>query len=486
MKLNLDKYDVIFFKKLIPLTSTRLLVQPMNFNSDTIQLFCELCRIDKCILIHSGTCITPNDVPQQIESSARQNSVRSGNEIFYTRAKTKQCISINEVASIKTQLCSRLVSRWTWKKLNKVPIDSPIGSIFYTRIMVLVLFFRTLQPRHIFNNSIGSRLKQALRRYLHNNIIGGQETKIFESLTSMSMLKAFYLLLKNHNLLRYICAPCIVLTYLLLSSWSDQMATYFNYMVLMLGLLYIGIPHGALDHLLAKNTQSSLVSFILKYLLIIGSYYIFWQYFPTLSLLIFIIYSSFHFGESELVETNMKVDSFYSHIKAFLMGLCILLVIILSHPQESINVMTNCIGSPMNYLDKKWTSIFFCGAILSFAYILMQSVLSKKWSYLGLMFLLMLGIKVPLIMAFGIYFIFQHSANAWEHLKIRLNLNSMQLYKKSSFYTIGALFIFLLIAFYSTEIQHINGLWAIFFMFIACISFPHFILMHVFYNSKNH
>ena len=65
-------------------------------------------------------------------------------------------------------------------------------------------------------------------------------------------------------------------------------------------------------------------------------------------------------------------------------------------------------------------------------------------------------------------------------------MNSMQLYKKSSFYTIGALFIFLLIAFYSTEIQHINGLWAIFFMFIACISFPHFILMHVFYNSKNH
>jgi Brp/Blh family beta-carotene 15,15'-monooxygenase len=264
------------------------------------------------------------------------------------------------------------------------------------------------------------------------------------------------------------------------------MATYFNYMVLMLGLLYIGIPHGALDHLLAKNTQSSLVSFILKYLLIIGSYYIFWQYFPTAALLIFIIYSSFHFGESELVETDMKVDSFYSHIKAFLMGLCILLVIILSHPQESINVMTNCIGSPVNYLDKKYSSIAVCCGVLSFAYILMQSVLSKKWSYLGLLFLLMIGIKVPLILAFGIYFIFQHSANAWEHLKIRLNMNSIQLYKKSLFYTIGALFIFLLISFYSNEIQNINGLWAIFFMFIACISFPHFILMHVFYNSKNH
>jgi len=169
-----------------------------------------------------------------------------------------------------------------------------------------------------------------------------------------------------------------------------------------------------------------------------------------------------------------------------LMGFSILLVIILSHPEESINVMTNCIGSTVNYLDNKYSPIAYYGAILSFAYILIQSVLSKKGAYLGLIFLLVIGIKVPLILAFGIYFIFQHSANAWEHLKIRLHMDSIQLYKKSLFYTIGALFIFLFIAFYSNEIQNINGLCAIFFMFISCISFPHFMLMHVFYNAKNH
>ena len=486
MKLNVDKYEVKYVRKLISVTSNNVFVQPMNLNSHDIRTFCALCRIDKLSLTSSGKHITQHSSSEQSPSSTRNSQVRLGSSLLHTIVKSRRWISIGDIASINKQLFVRLVSRWTSEKLKKVPIESPLGAKIYKRIMILFLFFWPLKRQHILNNSFEARTKKASTQYFHTNKALGPELKIFHALTAMSTLKSFYFYAMHKNLLRYYCAFFIVLTYLILSHWSLQLASYFNYVVLMLGLLYIGIPHGALDHLLAKNTQSSLVSFVIKYLLIIGSYYIFWQYFPTLALLIFIIYSSFHFGESELVETEMKVDSFYSHIKAFLMGLCILLVIILSHPQESINVMTICTGSPMNYLDKKYSSIAFCGAILSFSYILMQSVLSKKWSYLGLLFLLVIGINVPLILAFGLYFIFQHSANAWEHLKIRLNLNSIQLYKKSLFYTIGALIIFLLISFYSNEIQNLNGLWAIFFMFIACISFPHFMLMHVFYNAKNH
>jgi Brp/Blh family beta-carotene 15,15'-monooxygenase len=197
------------------------------------------------------------------------------------------------------------------------------------------------------------------------------------------------------------------------------------------------------------------------------------------------IYSSFHFGESELVETDKKLDSFGAHFKAFIMGMSILFFIIFSHPEESLVIISNLFVFPLsNSFHLNYSFIANIAAFFSFIYILLQTILSKRLSYLGLLFLLLLGVKAPLILAFGIYFVFQHSSNAWQHLKLGLHMNSLQMYKKSSFFTLGALLIFLIIAFYAKEFVSIEGLWANFFIFIACISFPHFFLMHIFYKTK--
>jgi len=167
------------------------------------------------------------------------------------------------------------------------------------------------------------------------------------------------------------------------------------------------------------------------------------------------------------------------------MGMSILFFIIFSHPEESLGIVSNLVTFPLsNAFDLNYSFLTKFTASLSLIYILLQTILSKRMSYLGLIFLLLLGVKVPLILAFGIYFVFQHSYNAWQHLKLGLQMNSLQMYKKSSFYTFGALLIFLLIVYYAKEFMSIEGLWANFFIFIACISFPHFFLMHVFYKTS--
>jgi Brp/Blh family beta-carotene 15,15'-monooxygenase len=102
-------------------------------------------------------------------------------------------------------------------------------------------------------------------------------------------------------------------------------------------MFWVGIPHGALDHLTFSYNKKSLFKFIIKYLATILIYYFIWQILPSLSLLVFIIYSSFHFGESELQEIEIKVTSFTTYIKAFILGASILLFIIFTHIQESIN-----------------------------------------------------------------------------------------------------------------------------------------------------
>jgi Brp/Blh family beta-carotene 15,15'-monooxygenase len=311
-----------------------------------------------------------------------------------------------------------------------------------------------------------------------------QEVKIFASLPILSFLKALLLYLKIEKWTRYVYAFVIVTTYLILSSWNNQIASHFGYILLVVGLLLIGIPHGALDHILSKNKETHLVNFIAKYVFIILLYFIIWQQYPVIALSIFILYSSFHFGESELIDTNKQIDTFNNYLHAFLLGLSILLFIIFSHLNESLSIISGLVS--VAKLDSlNFTFITPTAIILSISYLLIQSILSKKGSYIGLIFLLLLGVKIPLMLAFGLYFIFQHSFNAWQHLKSGLQMSSLQLLKKSSLYTIAALLMLLFIIIFDyKKIININSLWINFFIFIACISFPHFVLMHIFYKKN--
>jgi Brp/Blh family beta-carotene 15,15'-monooxygenase len=291
---------------------------------------------------------------------------------------------------------------------------------------------------------------------------------------------------KRENYLRYVYAFLIVLVYLFLSPWNRELANYFCYFIFFSGLLVIGIPHGALDYLLVKNKNSSLTLFVFRYLFLVGVYYIIWQFMPLIALIIFMIYSSFHFGESEIIESKNKVDSFLAYLKSFLLGLSILFFILFTHREESISIILKLVGnSELNFAEINISSLSFFAAICSFIYIFLHGFLSKSKSYFGLLFLLILGLQVPLILAFAFYFVFQHSSNAWQHLKLGLNLNSKELYFKSSVYTLGALVIFILFFLNANEMAASTKLVSIFFIFIACISFPHIILMHGFYKKQS-
>lgn len=342
------------------------------------------------------------------------------------------------------------------------------------------------------NLKLNNRANLQSSTLISSKFYGGQDKSsnlqgqdIATPLSIFFYIKAFYKYLKQKNVLRYIVAFVIVVSYLIISNWNLQIATYFSNIVLIFGLLFIGIPHGALDQLISKSKNSSMLIFNLKYLFIIVLYYTFWQFFPLAAFLIFVTYSSFHFGESELIETHTNINSIGDYLKAFMMGLSILLFIICIHLDESISIVSYFITIPkLTSIDIDISFITWILPIISFMYILTQIILSKRWTYLGLLFLLLLGIKVPLMLAFGLYFLFQHSYNAWHNLKLKLNMSSVNLYKKASFYTFGALSIFLLIILFANELNSITNLWSNFFIFIACISFPHFILMHIFYKKQ--
>ncbi len=299
-------------------------------------------------------------------------------------------------------------------------------------------------------------------------------------------LKSLLLLCKGENWQRYVVALFAVIVYLLVAHFSSSIAFYFIGLLLFFGYLLIGIPHGALDHLLLKDKRISLFKFVLNYVMIILLYFILWQYLPTLSLIVFIVFSSFHFGESELEDSGAKISSNSSYAKSFLLGLSILFFTIFSHFEESLDVIANIKGiayTSLKSMDHPLYSLSIAG--LSFLYILFQSVLSKRYFYLRILFILLIGVYVPLAVAFGLYFIVQHSYNAWGHLRTGLNLDSVSLYKKALPYTLGALMVFVVIVFINTnQVSIEREIWANVFIFLACISLPHFLLMHRFYKES--
>jgi len=371
------------------------------------------------------------------------------------------------------------------KHFNKMPLQSKSRFLFYDKLLLTILLFWPNEGKKIFTRLFKRHNISTIFQFLDEKTSLYQEIKIFMSLPIIPFLKALFVYIKTRNHLRYIVAVLFAILYLITVKIDISLGLFVNYSTLVSGLLLVGIPHGALDYLLIKKRNKSLVSFIVKYFLIIAAYLVLWWFLPMISLLAFLVFSCFHFGESEIEETGASINSITSVLNAFFLGLSVLCFIIFTHITESLSIIDNMIDLSDIYKSEILKNARLLAA-LSLAYIILQSFFSRKRMHSGLLFLLLMGSLVPLIAAFGLYFIVQHSINAWEHLKNGLSTNSISLYKKALPFTMGAVLLFIIIAMLNNSLRFENDkIISSFFIFLACISLPHVFLMHNFYESKN-
>lgn len=364
---------------------------------------------------------------------------------------------------------------------NSTPKNSRFR--FYDRLLLIILLNWPSQGKRIFTQLFNKHSIQTLFAFLDEKTTLVQEVKIFASLPIFPFIKALFVYLKDNNMLRYLIAILTVVTFLFFHQFEPQLGEYFSYLILALGLFIIGIPHGALDHLLLKTKSESILRFVGQYLFIIALYLICWKLNSVFSLLVFLLFSSFHFGESEWEEPGLKKTNKNSKTLSFLTGANLLMCIIFTHINESIAIVNELVLLPPLHLNN-WVYLAPYISMVGFLFFAYRIFLKKETSHIGLVFLLLLGTQVNLALAFGLYFIFQHSFNAWEHMKSRLGLSSTSMFKKALPFTIGA-FVLLLFILQMNKINflHEHALFANFFVFLACISLPHIVLMHSFYKK---
>lgn len=356
----------------------------------------------------------------------------------------------------------------------------------YDRLLLLILSRTPAFGKPIFESLFKKNKATAVLRFLDERSAFLDELRIFLSLPKLPFIKALFTdLFYRHRK----SIPTFVVLFFTLGLWLFFSFTPTTYSlvepwILGVGLLLWGIPHGAVDHLVEGNTMRRHpgISFVLIYLLAVILFGALWFISAPLALGIFLLYSVWHFGEGDMMEwQNPSLLS----IKVWCWGLIPLGAILFSHLDETndivqqLGVMTLPISSTLG----GWVAL---GAITVG---IVWSFFEKQLSMLLCCVVIAIGTSLPLLTAFGLYFIGQHSYVSWSHLKQRLQLSDTSLFIKALPFTLGALFLLAGFVFMLTrdsgQSTQFSGAVKNFFIFISCISFPHVLIMHRFYHHKD-
>ena len=107
-------------------------------------------------------------------------------------------------------------------------------------------------------------------------------------------------------------------------------------------ILSIGVSHGSLDHIKGKRLLKifeidKIFIFYLTYILIAIAVIILWIIIPMISLIIFLLVASFHFGKEDTQFLIVK-NSYFNQLLFFFKGTLIILAPMYFHFNETVSI----------------------------------------------------------------------------------------------------------------------------------------------------
>ena len=259
-------------------------------------------------------------------------------------------------------------------------------------------------------------------------------------------------------------------------------------------ILSFGVLHGANDLVLIDQLKSNkkldFVKIIGIYVSIVGISVLLFTNIPIVALLLFILVSSYHFGEqhwNEIIKTN---KSFITPIFQFNYGLLILVILFYFNSKEVIEIIFEITKYTLSteFIE---TALLITLSLFVFLSIRLYQISTEFKNNLieQLFYLVVLAIVFKassLIWGFTIYFIFWHSIPSLNDQLIFLYGSSTWADFKKYFKTAFIYWFISLIGvfglYYIAKDMVVFD--ALFFAFLASITFPHFIVILNMYQKK--
>tara|TARA_B100001057_G_scaffold61246_1_gene54580 strand:- start:269 stop:1204 length:936 start_codon:yes stop_codon:yes gene_type:complete len=262
-------------------------------------------------------------------------------------------------------------------------------------------------------------------------------------------------------------------------------------------ILSIGISHGSLDNIKGKKLLkifelNNNYIFYLTYISIALAVIIMWTIIPSVSLILFLITASFHFGKED-TQFLVPQNSYYYQLLFFLKGSLIILAPMYFHFDETTSIFKLLFID--NELFFEALSFIRINKLIVFSIILstLSSILLfiekfefKKFTiFLDYFSILIINYYFSPLVAFTIYFCFLHSVRHSITLMIELDENDFKnglkvFVKKAIPLTVlTATFCLIGLYFLTNEYNLNSSILKIIFIGLASLTFPHILLEYL-------
>ena len=262
-------------------------------------------------------------------------------------------------------------------------------------------------------------------------------------------------------------------------------------------ILTIGISHGSLDHIKGRklldilkinNTYLFFLAYIFMGIIVI----ILWLIMPAISLMIFLLVASYHFGKEDTEILGNK-NSLINQSLYFLKGLLIIIAPLQFHFEETINIFKLLfVESEKFYIflelidnGKVLPIIFLLSASSSVYFFSKNFKFTNFFIFLDFFSILLLNYYLTPIIAFTFYFCFLHSIRHSFSLIVQINSENFKkgflvFIKKAFPLTILTIVIYLITLFYLNSSYELNeAILKVIFIGLASLTFPHILLEYL-------
>jgi Brp/Blh family beta-carotene 15,15'-monooxygenase len=265
-------------------------------------------------------------------------------------------------------------------------------------------------------------------------------------------------------------------------------------LICLLLILTIGVSHGSLDHVKGKKLFNILnikkISiFYFLYTLIAISVIIIWIIIPSVSLMIFLLVASFHFGKED-TQFLISENSYFNQLLFFLKGLLIILAPMFFHFNETITIFkfllvdNEIFYSTLEFIEvNKILPIGIILSTLSCVYLFLRKFEVKKFViFLDFFSILILNYYLSPLVAFTIYFCFLHSIRHSITLIYEIDKNDfkngLKVFGKKVLPLTILTAIFCLIGLYllNNKYDFNSSILKIIFIGLASLTIPHILL----------
>ncbi len=334
----------------------------------------------------------------------------------------------------------------------------------------------------IFPKLFARNSSDVLFRFLDEKTNFFEEIKIFIKLPWSNFLKQ---LLLNYP---FLCISFFVIVVNLIPS-SNQLDPFFlSWLFPVLGLLTLGISHGAVDHLL--NPDISKIKFYFHYFIGLFSFFIFWYINPILSLIIFILISGDHFGENQFLRA-LKISGNQLKVRGLtiLWGTSVSLMAPFFHWNEAVPIIKILIRNS-EIIDSisvnKANLLGFLAASFSIASAFLISKYERKATgriipgFLSTIFLCFTFWIIPLIPGFLTFFCFWHAKDTIIQQRKALNLSAKEYFLRAAPFSAAASLSLLCLVYFFDSLENI---WSYLFLLLGTLTVSHSVVMKRFYKS---